>query len=114
MNSVEEFIAQSIMYLKNGINVWNELKECFSRGDFNRISELQIEIYGLNQGSRSVSEFFTALKVLWEEHEAYLPMSVYNFPHKCVCITGITNARTRHDLIRTIRLLTGLNDSFDR
>jgi hypothetical protein len=26
-------------------------------------------IYGLKQGSRSVSEFFTALKVHWEEHE---------------------------------------------
>ncbi|CAJ2649025.1 uncharacterized protein LOC123908870 [Trifolium pratense] len=50
MNSVEESIAQSIVYLENVIDVWNELKERFSRGDFIRISELQIEIYGLKQG----------------------------------------------------------------
>jgi hypothetical protein len=31
-------------------------------------------IYGLKQGSRSVSEFFTALKVLWEELEDSKPL----------------------------------------
>jgi hypothetical protein len=113
MNSVEGSIAQSIVYLDNAIDVWNELKERFSRGDFIRISELQIEIYGLKQGTRSISEFFTALKTLWEELEAYLPVPVCNCPHKCVCVTGVRNAQTQHDLVRTIRFLTGLNDSFD-
>ncbi|MCI19244.1 retrovirus-related pol polyprotein from transposon TNT 1-94, partial [Trifolium medium] len=113
MNSVEDSIAQSIVYLDNAIDVWNELKERFSRGDFIRISELQVEIYSLKQASRSVSEFFTALKVLWEELEAYLPVPVCNCPRKCVCLTGVSNARTQHDLLRSIRFLTGLNDSFD-
>jgi hypothetical protein len=113
MNSVEDSIAQSIVYLDNALDVWNELKERFSHGDFVRISELQIEIYGLKQGSRSVSEFFTALKVLWEELDAYLPVPVCNCPHKCVCMTGILNVKTQHNLIRTIRFLTGLNDNFD-
>jgi hypothetical protein len=79
MNSVEESIAKSIVYLENAIDVWNELKERFSRGDSIRISELHVEIYGLKQGNRSVSEFFTALKILWEELEAYLP-------HLCVIV----------------------------
>ncbi|MCI07650.1 retrovirus-related pol polyprotein from transposon TNT 1-94, partial [Trifolium medium] len=113
MNSVEDSIAQSIVYLENAIDVWNELKERFSRGDFIRISELQIEIFGLKQGTKSVSEFFTALKILWEELDAYLPMPVCNCPHKCMCVTGIVNVRTQHELVRTIRFLTGLNDSFD-
>jgi hypothetical protein len=38
MNSVEESIAQSIVYLDNALDVWNELKERFSRGDFIQIS----------------------------------------------------------------------------
>jgi hypothetical protein len=113
MNSVEDSIAQSIVYLDNAVDVWNELKERFSRGDYIRISELQVEIYGLKQGTRSVSEYFTLLKTLWEELEAYCPMSVCNCPHKCVCVTGMRNARLQHDLNRTIRFLTGLNDNFD-
>jgi hypothetical protein len=86
MNSVEDSIAQSIVYLDNAINVWNELKERFSRGDYIRISELQVEIYGLKQGTHSVSEYFTVFKTLWEELEAYCPMPVCNCPHKCVCV----------------------------
>ncbi|GAU46782.1 hypothetical protein TSUD_351810 [Trifolium subterraneum] len=113
MNSVEESIAQSIVFLDNALDVWIELKERFSHGDFIRISELQVEIYGLKQGNRSVSEFFTALRILWEEFEIYLPAPVCNCPRKCVCVTGVSNARTQHDLLRTIRFLTGLNDNFD-
>jgi hypothetical protein len=64
MNSVEDSIAQSIVYLENAVDVWNELKERFSHGDFIRISELQVEIYNLKQSTKSVSEFFTALKVM--------------------------------------------------
>lgn len=51
MNSVAEPIGQSIVYLENAIDVWNDLKERFSQGDLIRISELQQEIYGLRQGS---------------------------------------------------------------
>jgi hypothetical protein len=37
MNSVEDSIAQSIVYLENAIDVWNKLKERFSHGDHIRI-----------------------------------------------------------------------------
>jgi hypothetical protein len=102
MNSVDDLIGQSIVYLENAIDVWNELKERFARGDYIRISELQVEIYSLKQGNKSVSEFFTSLKILWEELEAYLPAPVCNCPRKCVCITGVSNAKNQHSLIRTI------------
>ena len=113
MNSVEDSIAQSIVFLENAIDVWNELKERFSQGDFIRISELQCEIFSLKQDSRSVTEFFTALKVLWEELEAYLPTPVCACPHRCMCITGVMNAKHQHEITRSICFLTGLNDSFD-
>lgn len=75
MNSVDEFIAQSIILLENVIDAWNELKERFSQGD-----ELQCEIFGLKQDSRPVSEFFIALKILWEELKAYLLTHVCYVP----------------------------------
>lgn len=73
MNSVVESIGRSIVFLENVVDVWKELKEHFSQGDLIRISELQCEIYTLKQGSLSVTEFFSELKVLWEELEAYMP-----------------------------------------
>ena len=53
------------------------------------------------------------MKVLWEELEAYLPVPVCSCPHRCVCATGLSNARHQHEITRSIRFLTGLNDSFD-
>lgn len=57
--------------------------------------------------------FFTALKNLWEELEAYLTTDVCACPHRCVCTTGVSNARHHHDITRSIRFLTGFNDQFD-
>ncbi|MCI84553.1 flavonol sulfotransferase-like protein, partial [Trifolium medium] len=57
--------------MENAIDVWNDLKERFSQGDLIRIAELQQEIYYLRQDPRSVTEFFSALKILWEELELY-------------------------------------------
>ncbi|CAJ2666105.1 unnamed protein product [Trifolium pratense] len=113
MNSVDESIAQSIVFLDNAIDVWNELKEHFSQGDYIRISELQCEIYSMKQDSRSVSEFFTTLKSLWEELESYFPTLVCSCPMHCICNTGIRNAKHQHEVTRSIRFLTGLNDNFD-
>lgn len=64
MKSVEDLISHIIIFLENDVDVWNELKYCFSHGDYIQISELQCEIFGLKQDSHSVSEFFTALKVI--------------------------------------------------
>nr|KYP39770.1 hypothetical protein KK1_038908 [Cajanus cajan] len=112
MNSVSDSIAQSIIFLENSIDVWQELKERFSQGDLIRISDIQQEIYGLRQGSLSVTNFFTELKVLWEELESYMPTPVCGCPVKCTCTSGIRIARYYHDLNRTIRFLTSLNDDF--
>jgi hypothetical protein len=57
MNSVSDSIAQSIVYMDNALDVWNDLRERFSQADLVRISEIQQEIYALRQDSRSVTEF---------------------------------------------------------
>lgn len=112
MNSVAETIGQSIVFLENAIDVWKELKERFSQGDLIRISDLQTEIYALKQGSLTVTEFFTELKVLWEELESYMPMPVCGCRVRCSCLTGMTAAQHYHNLSKTIGFLTGLNENF--
>jgi hypothetical protein len=67
----------------------------------------------LKQESRSVSEFFTSLKSLWEELESYFPSPVCSCPMRCVCEYGIRNAKHQHEVTRSIRFLTGLNQTFD-
>jgi hypothetical protein len=41
LNSVSESIAQSLIFMDNAIDVWQDLKERFSQSDLVRIFELQ-------------------------------------------------------------------------
>ncbi|XP_058755070.1 uncharacterized protein LOC131628223 [Vicia villosa] len=58
MRSVSDSIGQSIVFMENAIDVWNDLRERFAQGDLVRISELQQEIYSLKQNNRTVTNFF--------------------------------------------------------
>ncbi|XP_072087041.1 uncharacterized protein [Arachis hypogaea] len=53
------------------------------------------------QGSLSVTQYHTALRALWEEHDTYRPVK------PCIC-----PARSYHDQNFIIRFLKGLDDHF--
>jgi hypothetical protein len=97
--------------MENAIDVWLDLKERFSQGDLVRIAELQQEIYALKQEHRSVTEFYSSLKLLWEELEIYLPIPNCTCRNRCNC-DAMRTARMNHHLLHTIRFLTGLNENF--
>lgn len=84
------------------------MKKCFSQGDYIRISELQCQIFALKQDSRSLSDFFIDLKVLWEELEACFLVPICSCTRRCVCNTSLSNAKHQYEVTRSIRFLTGL------
>jgi hypothetical protein len=97
--------------MENALDVWNDLKERFAQSDLVRIAELQQELYSLKQDSRSVTEFYSDLKLIWEELEIYLPMPSCSCRVRCSC-EAMRAARHNHMLLYVIRFLTGLNDNF--
>jgi hypothetical protein len=102
LNFVSTSIANSIVFFENAIDIWNELRERFSQGDLIRISELQQEIYALQQDSRSVIQFYSDLKVLWEELELYFLFrrvlaGIVVHVKLCVWLAAITLFSTRFD-----------------
>ncbi|KAK2450734.1 putative mitochondrial protein [Trifolium repens] len=111
MNSVSDSIAQSIVFMENALDVWNDLKERFAQSDLVRIAELQQELHSLKQDSRFVTEFYSDLKLIWEELEIYLPMPSCSCRVRCSC-ESMRAARHNHMLLYVIRFLTGLNDNF--
>jgi len=56
INSVSSQIAQTIVFHERAIDVWEELKERFSKADFIPIASLRSAINNLKQGSKSVLE----------------------------------------------------------
>lgn len=87
------------------------LKERFAQGDLIRISELQQEIYALKQDHRTVTKFYSELKILWEELDVYMPIPAFTCRVRCSC-EAMRSARKNHTLNYVIRFLTGLNDDF--
>ncbi|XP_072077743.1 uncharacterized protein [Arachis hypogaea] len=79
-------VAQSVIYFDYAEAIWEDLRNRFSQGDLLRVAELQEQIYGLKQGSLSVTQYHTALRALWEEHDTYRPVK------PCIC-----PARSYHD-----------------
>ncbi|RHN78291.1 putative retrotransposon gag domain-containing protein [Medicago truncatula] len=112
INSVSPQVAQTLVFHENAIDVWEELKERFAKVDRIHIASLHYSINNLKQGSKSVLEYFTEMKTLWEELNSHHPMPNCTCPFPCRC-EAMRSARMHgiEDLV--IQFLTGLNDNFN-
>jgi hypothetical protein len=112
INSVSPQIAQTLVFHENAIDAWSDLKERFSKADKIRIASLRSKINNMKQGSRSVLEYFTEMKTLWEELNSHRPMPHCTCPHPCRC-AAMREARQFRLEDQVMQFLTGLNDQFN-
>ena len=77
-----------------------------------RIYNLKKEIAELHQGEVSITDFFTQLKVLWDQLHNYIP-----FP-SCTCGKCTCNVNKRLNDLQAresvMKFLMGLNESFSQ
>jgi len=57
-------IAESVIYIESARDLWNDLKERFTKGDYFRISDLLQEMHSAKQGERNITQFFTDIKTV--------------------------------------------------
>nr|KYP74648.1 hypothetical protein KK1_007335 [Cajanus cajan] len=67
-------ITSNIIYIDEASIAWKELKDRFSQCDFVRISQLHVELYSLKQFDLFVINYFTQLRILWDELCIFRPM----------------------------------------
>ncbi|XP_014506472.1 uncharacterized protein LOC106766241 [Vigna radiata var. radiata] len=104
-------IAESVIYAEEAKDLWDELKERFSKGDYFKISDLLQDIHSIKQGERGVSQFFTDLKILWEELESLRPIPTCTCQVPCSCDLSRIFLKYR-EMEHVICFLKGLNDSY--
>ncbi|XP_061374820.1 uncharacterized protein LOC133317044 [Gastrolobium bilobum] len=105
--SISESIAQSVLWMDKADDIWNNLRDRFAQTDMFRNSDLKDEIFKLQQGDKCVSDYFTQLKILWNELESLQPI----LP-SCTC-GAATQVKDTRERDYVIRLLKGLNDQFE-
>lgn len=104
IKSVCPSIAQSIMWIDSVKDLWKDLFDRYAQSDSIRISNLSDEINSLIQKNNSVTEYFTQLKILWDELSNMRPASECQLEHV---------SRRYYEKNRIIKFLKGLNESFN-
>ncbi|BAT79322.1 hypothetical protein VIGAN_02219000 [Vigna angularis var. angularis] len=111
LHSVSPSIRESIIWMDLAIDIWNDLKHRFAQGDLARISTLKMEASTLSQGELSVTDFFTKLRVIWDELDSFRPDPVCICKPKCSCTVSATISQRKNE-DRAMQLLRGLNDHY--
>jgi len=111
INSISEPIAQTLVFHEYVFDIWEDLKERFSKADRIRIAAIRSSIHSRKQGSKSVFEYFTELKSLWEELNSHRPIPMCSYIPQCRC-EAMRAARNQRVEDQVIQFLQGLNDYF--
>ncbi|XP_068492152.1 uncharacterized protein [Phaseolus vulgaris] len=110
--SITTQIAQNTVYIDNVKELWEVLKERFSKSNHFRVSDLLQEINSIKQGEKSITEYYTDSKTLWEELDALRPLPTCVCKVKCNCNMMKTMSSYR-DSERVMCFLKGLGEIYN-
>lgn len=108
--SLDEHIAKSVLYFTTAREIWTDLEDRFGYTSGAQLYALEQQLYALSQGSSSVSEFYTRIKVVWDELNAAFPLPVCTC-NKCTCNLTQRIYKAQQDQ-RLIQFLMKVNDEF--
>lgn len=78
-------ISQSIIGIDSARDLWLDLEDWFSKGNNFRMPDVLQELHSMRQGDRSLSTFFTEMKILWDEFEYLCPTPNCSCHVPCSC-----------------------------
>ncbi|XP_016164977.1 uncharacterized protein LOC107607550 [Arachis ipaensis] len=99
-------LATSLVYTNSAAKLWNDLKDRFQHGNGPHVFELKRDLMNLCQGTMTISQYFTKIKVLWEELNSYRPV-------QCNC----GDARAMQEFLQAKYVhyfLMGLDESYSQ
>jgi len=99
LNSLEEKISGSVMFLTTAKEMWDTLKVMYGNEKNSlRIFEIYERLFELKQGDKSVLEFYGELKNLVDELEMHRPV-----------VTDATTLREYHQDLAVLKFISGLS-----
>ena len=84
LNNLDDSIAQSVLYFKIAKDIWDDLEDRFGSTSMTQAFTLEQQLFELTQGSKSVSDYFTAIRSLWDALNDDDP-NPYCICNKCTC-----------------------------
>ncbi|XP_043700093.1 uncharacterized protein LOC122650775 [Telopea speciosissima] len=102
LNVLSKPLADSVIYVETASSVWKDLEEHFSRTNAPRVFHLKRSIATIQHGMDSLVDYFTRLKVLWDELASHAPTVT------CICGAPIAPQSTAQEE-RVYQFLMGLS-----
>ena len=105
---MESEISQTCLFLSTAKEVWDAVHQTYSRvRDAAQIYEIKTRISGFKQGSKSVTEYSTAMKSLWLELD-------HSRSIKMKCSEDVAILKRFMEQERVYEYLAGLDPKFDQ
>ncbi|XP_010678164.1 uncharacterized protein LOC104893729 [Beta vulgaris subsp. vulgaris] len=79
--SMSPSVKESVLFVQSAKEIWHQLETRFSQTNGTRKYKLSKDIYDLRQADKTISEYYTTMKSLWDELEG-----LANYP----AITNVT------------------------
>ncbi|XP_074364966.1 uncharacterized protein LOC141706032 [Apium graveolens] len=64
--NLDDAIAKSVLFFHTAAEIWQDLDERYGFSSMAQVYSLEQQLLEINQGTVSVSEFFTKIKTLWD------------------------------------------------
>lgn len=112
LNSISSEIRDSVVYFSSAKEIWDDLLTRFLQSNVPRIFQLKKDLTALNQGSLSITAYFTKMRNLTDE------LSALSRIPKCVCVRnscscGVSSKLEFYEQVNSLsQFLMGLNDGF--
>lgn len=108
--NLDEVIAKSVLFLKTAREIWIDLEERYDYTSIPQVYSLEQQLLDLNQGSDSISEFFTKIKTVWDSINDANPLP-YCTCHKCTCNLTL-RIQQRQQEQRLLQFMMKLSEQF--
>ena len=82
-------LVPQVMYFETAADIWKDLEDQFGYTSFAKLFSLEKQLGDINQGNSSVIEFYSKIKVLWDELNIVDPLVT------CICQLCTCNVTKR-------------------
>ena len=113
MNSIAKEIRSSLLYFTTTFDIWEELRTRYLKSDGPRVFSLEKSLSSISQNSKSITEYFSEFKALWDEYISYRPIQSCKCgildSYSCNIFKHLTD-RQQSDFV--MKFLVGPHDSY--
>lgn len=84
-------IGQTVIYCNSAYQMWCELEERYGVSNGSQLFGLQKDLNDMSQGNKNIADYFTKMKMLWDDIDSLALIPIFS----CRCKCGATQKASK-------------------